>query len=591
MAKIVQTDELYVTSDVRESSLRPAYVGQNYAISATHYFATLAGFRVLERGGNAIDAGVAAGITLGVVEPYLTSFSGVAPIMIHLADRGETVTISGLGRWPRAANIEYFERHFGGDMPVSIHQSVVPAAPDAWITALEQYGTISFAEAAATAIELAERGFGVYPRLAAAFAGIADQIRAWPSSAAVFMPGGQMPGVRELFVQKDLANTLKFLVAAEADAAKHGRQAGLQAARREFYEGRPAQLIDQFSRELDGFIRASDLAEFRVKIEPPVKTRYKEYEVYACGPWCQGPALLQALNLVERVDLKALGHNSAEYLHTLVEAIKLAMADRDRYYGDPDFVRVPMNGLLAKEYAADRLGLIDAARAHPEMPPAGDPWRYEGSEPIAAGYRRPEPVDAPPEPDTSYVCVVDRWGNAFSATPSDSGTSSPIVPGLGMIISSRGRQSWLDRSHTSVLEPWKRPRLTPNPALALRDGKVFMPFGCPGGDAQTQAMLQVFLNVVEFDMDPQTAIEQPRAVSQSFPNSFWPHRYRPGILNVESGVPERVRDALAAKGHVVEPWPMFVQAACGVCTIVAEPEQGVLIGGADPRRESYALGW
>jgi gamma-glutamyltranspeptidase / glutathione hydrolase len=278
----------------------------------------------------------------------------------------------------------------------------------------------------------------------------------------------------------------------------------------------------------------------------------------------------------------------------VAEALKLAFADRDKYYGDPDFVPVPLAGLLSPEYAAERRAQLDPRRAWPEMPPFGDPRPYlpeREADGLDVTPYQPEPVAAPPGPDTAYCCVVDRDGNAFSATPSDSALSSPLVPGLGFAMSSRGSQSWLDPRHTSALAPGKRPRLTPNPALALRDGELFMPFGCPGGDGQTQAMVQVFLNVVEFDMNPQEAIEQPRVISASFPDSFWPHGYEPGLLNVEGRIAPEVRAELARRGHRINEWDGWSTAACSVCAIVVDPQTGTRVGGADPRRDSYALGW
>ncbi|MDP9374118.1 MAG: gamma-glutamyltransferase family protein [Chloroflexota bacterium] len=571
---------------------RPAVMGAEAMISSTHYLATTAGLEILKAGGNAIDAGVAAGLCINVLEPHLTGLGGVAPIMAYEAATGQVGTISGLGRWPAAASIGWFRERHGGDMPEGIPRTVTPAAAGAWLAALGRWGTMPLARVAAPAIELAERGFPVYPRLAQTIAQQAAKIAARPADAATFLPNGRPPRAGERWRQPDLANTLRRLVAAERGAA--GREAGLEAARRLFYEGEIAEAMARFCAAEGGLLTGDDLARFRVGHEPPVSVPYREYTVYACGPWCQGPVVPQALAILAGDDLRALGHNSPDYLHLLVEALKLAFADRDKFYGDPDFVPVPTAGLLSPGYAAARRERIDPRRAWPEMPPFGDPRPFMPAEDAASVNvtpYRPEPVAAPPGPDTAYCCVVDRWGNAFSATPSDPVLSSPIVPGLGFSLSSRGSQSWLDPAHASSVQGGKRPRLTPNPALATREGRIFMPFGCPGGDGQTQAMLQVFLNVVEFGMNPQRAIEEPRVIGESFPDSFWPHGYQPGLLNVEGRVAPDVRAELARRGHRVNEWDAWNAAACAVCAIVVDPPTGTRIGGADPRRECYALGW
>jgi gamma-glutamyltranspeptidase / glutathione hydrolase len=569
---------------------RPAIMGIEEMVSSTHYLATTAAYEILRAGGNAVDAGVAAGLCINVLEPFLTNIGGVAPIMVYEAGTKRVGTISGLGRWPAKASIAWFKDHHDGDMPEGIPRTVTPAAMGAWLHALARHGTKTFAEVAAAAHDLAARGFPVYPRLASVFAQDAERITKWPSSTPTFLPNGRPPRVREVWRQPDLARTFERLMAAECGAAN--RAAGLEAARRLFYEGEIAEEMARFSAAEGGLLTGDDLACFRVGEEAPVSVPYHDYTVFACGPWTQGPALLQALSILAGYDLPALGHNSADYLHIVAEAMNLAFADRDKFYGDPDFVAVPIEGLLSPEYAATRRAQIDPRRAWGEMPPFGDPRPFmrTAMPDLDLTPYRPELIAAPPGPDTAYVCVVDRDGNAFSATPSDSAMSSPLVPGLGFAMSSRGSQSWLDPHHASSLQPGKRPRLTPNPALALRDGELFMPFGCPGGDGQTQAMLQVFLNCTAFGMNPQQAIEQPRIISESFPNSFWPHGYHPGLLNIEGRIPADVRDELARRGHVVNVWDDWSGAACSVCAIIVDPETGTRIGGADPRRESYALG-
>ncbi|MBX6342594.1 MAG: gamma-glutamyltransferase, partial [Thermomicrobiaceae bacterium] len=416
-----------------------------------------------------------------------------------------------------------------------------PGAADAWLTALARYGTLSFEEVVAPAIELCEAGFPVYPSLHRNIAKEADVLRRWPSTAAIFLPGGEPPAVGDVLVQRDLARTFRRMVEAERAAAGRGRVAGIEAARDRFYRGDIAQEIAEFVTREGGFVSERDLADFHSDVEEPVGTTYRGVEVYGCGPWCQGPVLLEALNILEGYDLPAMGHNSADYIHTVSQALDLAFADREAYFGDPKLVDVPIDGLLSKAYAARQRERIQPDRAVTEMPPPGAP---PGAGAARAWPGRAADAGVPLQPDTSYVCVVDAEGNAFSATPSDGIGSTPIVPGLGLLCSGRGSQSWLDPGHPSSLQGGKRPRLTPAPAMAFKDGTLFMPFGTPGADMQPQSMLQVFLNIVEFGMDPQEAIEQPRFGTFNYPESFWPHTYRPGLLQVEERVPAAVVDAL-----------------------------------------------
>jgi gamma-glutamyltranspeptidase/glutathione hydrolase len=331
-----------------------------------------------------------------------------------------------------------------------------------------------------------------------------------------------------------------------------------------------------------------DLAAYRSEIESPVRLTFGDVEVMTCGPWCQGPVLLQFLSLLARDDLRTLGHNSPAYAHLVTEAMKLGFADRDRYYTDPRLAPVPMDALLSPAYAAERRRQIRADRAWPEMPPAGV---VDGARSHARPAADAAAVASLGGGDTSYVCVVDRRGNVCSATPSDSSWDGPVIPGLGFVPSTRGSQSWAVPGHPSCVAPGKRPRLTPNPALAIRRGKFAMPFGAPGGDLQPQAMLQVFLNHVVFGMSIQEAVEAPRFVTYSFPGSFEPHAYFPGRLDLERGVGSATGDALAALGHRIEWLPDQSIGTAGVCSIVADRETGILYGGADPRRHARAMGW
>lgn len=577
------------TGEPGPTSFRPAVLGRRWAAAATHYLAAAAAARLLEAGGNAVDAGVAAGLCLGVLEPHMTNVGGVAPIMVYHRAQRAVFTVAGLGTWPRAATLAAYTARYGGDMPLGIPHAVVPGGMDGWLIALQRWGTKSFAEVSRPALELAADGFPIYPRLHFWLQKSAAELRTMPTSAAVFLKDGAVPPVRSILRQTALARTLDRLASAER-SAEGGRQERLQAVRDLFYRGDMAREIAAFAQAHGSFLTYDDLAGYAARVEPPVVTTYRErYQVYACGPWCQGPVLPLTLNILEGFDLPRLGHNTPAYLHVLVEALKLALADRERYFGDPCFVDVPLQALLAKSYAAERRARIDPRRAYPALPPAGEVERHGRTGALVGAGVASDSGDDPSWRDTSYIAVVDEAGNAFSATPSDPGFSSPLIPDLGIIISSRGRQFWLDPAHPSVIAPGKRPRLTPNPAVALRDGELFMPFGCPGGDGQTQAMLQVFLNVVEFGMNPQEAVEAPRVQSHSFPNSFWPHAYTPNRLSVEERIPETVYQGLAELGHGVERWPALSPALCAVCAVQVDPATGTRVGGADPRRDAYAL--
>src|ERR1043166_8794803 len=569
---------------------RPTIMGTRHMVAATQYLAAEAGFRILEAGGNAIDAGVAAGIALGVVQPEFVNVAGVAPIIIYSAAENRIFTIPGLGPWPKAMRPDLFQKQHGGKIPQGILRTVVPAAPDAFITALERFGTMSFGEVAASAIGFARDGFPVYPLMSEIITEHEAEYRAFPSNIALYLPNGRPPRAGEVFVQKALGATLQHMADEEKAARHRGRAAGLAAARDAFYRGDIAQAIVKFQKENGGLLSAEDLATYRSGFDEPVETSFGDINLYACGPWCQGPSLLQAMNLLDGAELRKLGHNSSGYLHRITEAVKLSFADREAYFGDPRMVDVPIEALLSRDYARQRRDMIRPDRAWPEMPPAGDPRKLAAERAPRGAALVPERAFSAPELDTSHVSVIDRHGNVFAATPSDGSYNAPVIPELGIIPSPRGSQSWADPDHPSGVAPGKRPRLTPNPAFAMRPGKMKMPFGTPGGDVQTQAMLQAFLNVHLFGMEPQEPIEAPRVASSSFPSSFEPHDYHPGRLNVESRIEAATGEALARLGHKVAWWPDWTWLAGAVCTIVADHETGVMKGGADPRRPSYALG-
>lgn len=569
----------------------PRIIGTRHMVASANFLAAQAGFEILEAGGNAIDAGVAGGIALGVLQCEYVHFAGVAPIMIHIADTGETVSISGLGPWPKLASAAWFHEHQGGRILTNIKRTVVPAAPDAWITALERYGTMSFANVAASAIRFGREGFGFQSISHEIMLDSAETIRRWPQNAAIYLPGGEAPKPGQRFFQSDLAGSIQYMADEEAAAArKGGRAAGLAAARDAFYRGDIARRIVAYHKANDGWLREDDLADFHVDVETPLAVRFHDTTLFGCRPWCQGPVLLQTLKILEGLDLKSLGHNTPAYIHTLVEALKLAFADRHAYYGDPKFVDVPIDALLSDTYTARRRARIDPNVAWPEMPPAGSPEELgiasRGSVPAKADT---EYVDG--DPDTSYVCAVDRHGNCFSATPSDGAINGPVIPGTGLAPSSRGMQSWTDPAHPACLAPGKRPRLTPNPSIAMRGGRWIMPFGSPGNDVQPQSMLQVFLNMFVFDMTPQQAIEQPRFATASFPGSSDPHNYTPGRMSMERRFSDETATALHRMGHNVNWWREWEWKAGCVCAILADRETGMMEGGADVRRPGGVRGW
>ena len=571
-------------------SVVPVTLGHRHVASAGHELAALAAFEILEAGGNAIDAGVAGILTLGVVYSDQVGVAGVAPMVVHVAETGETWTIAGVGGWPRALDVDAFIRAHGGEIPLGILRTVVPAAPDACLQALERWGTMRFRDVAARAIRCAEEGFLRHQVMIDYVRTYADDYRQFPDNMAIWLPDGEVPALGSRLVQADLARTLRFLCDEER-AAGDDRMAGLAAVRRAFYRGDVAATILAHQRANGGLLAADDMADFRCQVLPSLARRYRlggrDVEIHTCGAWCQGPTLHQALTIAQGFDLQGLRHGSDAYLHAVAETIKLAFADREAYLGDPDFVDVPVDTLLSDAYGAAQRRRIDPERAFPGMPAPG----------VIAGhtpYRSPLVREHAPQrlpADTSIVAVVDAAGNALCATPSDPSWDVPVVPGTGLAVSSRGSQSWAVRGHPSCLAPGKRPRLTPNPCFAQVPGEWIMPFGTPGGDSQVQANLQVLLAHLEFGMDIQSAIEVPRLITHSHPNSFAPHRASPGRVTIESRVDEGITDALAARGHAVERIEPWTHAVAGVCAVRRDQVSGVIEGAADPRRTSRALGF
>ena len=569
---------------------RPVIMGRRAVIAAGHYLATFAGLRILEQGGNAIDAGVAAGFCLAVLEPQLNGIGGEVPILVYSAARNKTYAINGQGCAPRKATIEWFKAEGIDLIPGDgFLPATVPGAFDSWITVLREFGTMRLSEVLAPAVELAENGFAMYSGLREALVSSSKRFaEQWPTSAENFIPGGVVPDIGEVYRQPDWAATFRKVI--EAD-----RTSGLDAARDLFYKGEIAERIAEFASSTEvldstgkarpGLISYDDLASYETRIEDPATTSYRGIEVFKCGPWCQGPVFLQQLNLLEGLDLKMMGHNSANYVHAVIECAKLAFADREAYYGDQAFDDVPLDVLLSKEYSDRRRLLVDPENASADFIP-GD----VGRSPLPYDIRTAKVGDADPTGDTTHLDVIDSDGNMFSATPSGGWlVSSPVVKGLGFPLGTRGQMFFLDPRRPNALQPGKRPRTTLTPSLAMKDGKPFMAFGTPGGDMQDQWTLQFFLNVADFGMGLQEAVDAPTFHTSHFPSSFYPRTMYPKRLVLEERIPEVVRDELRRRGHdlvVNGPW------AHGRVLGIRIRDDGLIEGAASPRMETgYAAGW
>ena len=495
------------------------------------------------------------------------TIGGEAPMLIYSAAARRVVAINGNMMAPARATIAHF-RALGLELipGIGLLAAGVPAAFDALVTALREFGTRSLADVLEPALQLADDGFPMHVGLAGepvgpdnAMAGAGGSLTSnakrfltkWPSSARVYLPDGKVPQPGSVLKNPALANFFKRVLDAESSAKNRGREAGLDAARERFYRGDIAREIVAWSDANGGLLGAADLERFTTRIETPARADYRGVTVFKCGPWSQGPVFLQQLKLLEGFDLAAMGHNSADYIHTVIEAAKLAFADREAYYGDPEFIDVPLDGLLSDRYAAIRRQLIDSAHASMDQRP-GDP--------IAMRQLRDAPAaDARPwGAGTIHVTAADRDGNMIAVTASGGWIpSSPVIDALGFPLGSRMQTFYLDEHHPNALVPGKRPRTTLSPSLAMVEGEPHLAFGTPGGDQQDQWTLQFFLNVVDFGMDLQTAIEAPKFSTPHFPSTFYPHNNRPGVLRIEERVPENVRDALAARGHEIEvrpPW-------------------------------------
>jgi len=576
-----------------EFTTRPTLMGTHGMVSSTHYLATQAGLQALRRGGNAVDAGATMWFCHTVLEPHLAGVAGEVPILLWWADEDRVLAVNGQGPAPRAATIGWFREHGYDLIPEDgFLPAVVPGAFDAWLTLLDDYGTFSLGDVMESSIEMAGDGFPAYGHLVTAIASSEKRFKSeWPTTAEVYLPNGQAPGVGSMLRNPDWARTFKEVAEVEGRERRHGRSAGLEAARDHFYRGPIAKAIvsfmgafkcrDVYGQEHNGLMTLDDLSSYRARIEEPVTVNYRGFDVHKCGPWTQGPVMLQQLNLLEGFDLAAMGQNSEGYLHTLVECAKLAFADREQYYADPDFVDVPLKRLLSKEYAAERRRLIDPNRASMELRPGGvPPIRLSEYGKVVR-----------PEGDTVHLEAVDGMGNMLSATPSGAWIrTSPLVPGLGFPMGTRAQMLHLDPNHVERLEPGRKPSTTLSPSLVTRDGTPYMVFGTPGGDQQDQWTLQFLLNHVDFGMDVQRALDAPTVHTTHFPASFWPHDAHPGVVHVESRMLYGVVEGLRRRGHEIVVDPPWSHGRC--LAIRFDPQTGVMFGGASPRTGTpYAMGW
>jgi gamma-glutamyltranspeptidase/glutathione hydrolase len=564
---------------------RPVYMGRRGVLAAGHYLAARAGQRMFDRGGNAVDAVVAAGFALNLLEPHLNGLGGEVPLLVYSAKEGKPYAISGQGFVGKAATVDWF-RESGIDLIPGdgFLPATVPAMFGSWAFALLRFGTLTLKDVLEPAIDLAEHGFPVYHGLRNALARLTRRFQdEWPSSAAVYLPDGRAPSVGELHKNPDWAAILKRVVEVETRERKAGREGAIQAAIDYWYKGPVAEAIVDFLQKTEvrdasgkkhrGLLTRDDFAAWKPRLDEPVSVDYHGLTVCKCGPWTQGPVFLQQLRLLEGFDLPKLGHNSPSYVHTVVEAAKLAFADRERFYGDPDFVDVPLKLLLSREYADERRKLIDPRKASLEMRPGHGPKSV------------PEDVSGRPDTfrgDTTHTCAADERGNLAAATCSGGWIpSSPVVPGLGFPMGTRAQMFWLDPHQANALAPRKRPRTTLTPSLVLKDGKPLMVFGTPGGDQQDQWTLQFFLNHVDFGMNLQQAIDAATFHSIHFPSSFYPREAKAGGLVVESRVPEATRRELEARGHKVRAAGAWANGK--VMAVRRDEKNGVLSGAVSPR--------
>ncbi len=574
-------------------AMRPRVMGTHGVVSTGHYLATMAGIERLKAGGNAFDAGVAAAMVLKVTKMGYAGWTGVAPLILFCAEEGRVITRVGAGTSPATATLDHFLEH--GKTP--INTALLPADVDVWLAALERYGTIGFAEAAQPALEVAENGYHLYKMQKWLLEDQMETVLRFPYNREFWFQHGvgqQMLG--DLMVNRDLGRLIRFLMLAEAEAVASGgdRSEGIRAARDAFYAGEPARAVDEFFREQGGLVTYDDLANYKGKWMEPLRTSFMGYDVYVGDGWSQGPRMILILNMLQDVDLRSLGFNTAEYIHLLSQVINLAFSDSHRYVADPDVEAAPAS-LYTVEYARSRITLFDETHAFQDMPPWGDP---ETMSPVAEDSPRSFTETAAASTgddvrsfDTSSLNVMDADGNIFSMTESDGHLSTPMIPGWGFGLGARMEQFNLDPTLANVMAPGKRPRNTNSPVLIMKDGLPFMGLSTPGGDQQIQSLLQVFLNVVVWGMSPEQALDQPRFGSYNFPGTGTEVNLNPAVLKLEDRIPEETARALERLGHDVQQWGLWNWYACAPTVTYRDPVNGVLLAAGDVRRETFSLGY
>jgi gamma-glutamyltranspeptidase/glutathione hydrolase len=564
---------------------RPEIEGTFGVVASTHWIATAVGMSMLERGGNAFDAGVATAFTLQVVEPHLNGPGGDVPVIVHAASRGKPEVICGQGSAPQGATIEHF-RSLGLDLVpgTGLLATCVPGTFDTYMLLLRDYGTLTLRDVLAPAIAYAKNGYPLVERICATIDTVKDLFREhWPTSAALYLPGGEVPKPGEIFTNPKMAETYERILA-EAESAGGDRVAQIERARRTWSQGFVADAIDRFCRTQEimdvsgrrhkGVLSGQDMARWQATVEAPVSYEYGRYSVLKCGPWTQGPAALQQLSLLKGFDLEDLDPTGPDFIHLQVEAVKLAFADRDTFYGDPNFVDVPLGTLLSDDYNAERRKLI-GERASLEWRPGSIPGYgkpldvrpADGARAAVGATGAGEPtvgrIGEVAEPvtdavggvrgDTVHFDIIDRHGNMVSATPSGGWLqSSPVIPDLGFGLGTRAQMFVLDPEHPGALMPGKRPRSTLSPAMALRDGKPYLSWGSPGGDQQDQWIPQFFLRHVHAGYNLQESIDAPAWHTEHYASSFWPRTFRPGVIVAEGRLPKATIDELRRRGHIVE---------------------------------------
>jgi gamma-glutamyltranspeptidase/glutathione hydrolase len=588
---------------------RPEILGRFGVVTSTHWIASAVGMKILEQGGNAFDAAVATGMTLQVLEPHLNGPAGDMPAIIYSKAKDKVEVICGQGPAPAGATIDHYKAEGMKMIPGNgLLATVIPGAFDGWMLMLRDYGRLSLRDVLEPAIWYAEKGHPVLPRVAATISGLGDFFRTeWPTSYETWLPGGSSPAPWSNLTNPVLAETWKRILS-QAESKK-GREAQIEAARDAFYRGFVAEKIagylgktevmDASGSRHKGVLSAADMAGYSACIEAPVSYDYNGWTVAKCGPWNQGPVFLQALALLKGFDLGAMDPLGADFVHHVVEAKKLAYADREVYYGDPAFGKVPLDVLLSDAYNDERRKLIGAAASMELRPGLVPGFEGQAARTLALLNTLSRTDHSVYEPtmshlsekrgDTVHIDVIDNEGNMVSATPSGGWLqSSPTVPGLGFCLNSRAQMFWLEPDLPSSLEPGKRPRTTLTPSLALKDGLPQLAFGTPGGDQQDQWQLVFFLRYVHHGMNLQEAIDAPLFHSTHFPSSFYPRSREPGMIMAEASFGTAVLDDLRARGHRIteaEPWTI------GRMTAARRDPDGLLRAAATPRlMQAYAVG-